>query len=89
MDKHRHLEFSNTELEFLELFKLAAQYDCLYLLDFYCYDMFDHDRVTALSADEQADLARAARRDIVEDAMSKGYQPPVWTAFGGVHDSVC
>ncbi|MTI45353.1 hypothetical protein JM93_01260 [Roseibium hamelinense] len=89
MDKYHHLEFSGRELEFLDLFKIAARYDCLYLLQFYCFDMYDHDRITALDIEEQAALARAARGDIYEEAVSKGYEPPAWTLFGGVHDRVC
>lgn len=67
--------FSKQQLEFLDLFNLAARYDCLYLLDFHCFSMFEHDQTSLLDDAERAELAAAARRDILAEAMLNGFHP--------------
>ncbi|MBO6755960.1 MAG: hypothetical protein JJ902_06505 [Roseibium sp.] len=81
--------FSRSQLKFLDLFKIAAEFDCLYLLDFYCFDLFDHDQIGKLNEREQAELADAARREIFEEALAKGYEPPHFGYAGGSHDRLC
>lgn len=63
--------FSPTKFD--DLFKLAADWDCLHILDFYCEDLFDHDRVGSLNRAEQAMLAEAAELFIFMECASKGY----------------
>ena len=84
MTKH---DFTAEQLEFLDLWKIAAGYDCLYLLDFYCYDMFDHNQTSDLTDSQRADLARAARSDIVAEAVQKGFVPPS-EMLGGAHGQI-
>lgn len=81
--------FSRKQLNFLDLFKIAADYDCLYLLDYHCMDLFDHDGVGTLNEDEQEQLAYAACPDIFSEAIQAGYRPPSEKLFGGTHASVC
>ncbi|MBO6507574.1 MAG: hypothetical protein JJ866_25085 [Roseibium sp.] len=80
-------DFTTEQLEFLDLWKIAADYDCLYLLDFYCYDMFDHNQTSDLTDEERADLARTARPDIFAEAIQKGYVPSS-DMFGGADGQI-
>ncbi len=64
-------EFTNEQLEFLELFEIAARYDCLYLLDFHCFNMFNHDQTSLLTDTERAELAVEARGDIFAEAIQR------------------
>lgn len=66
---------------FLELFHIAAKFDCLYLLDFHCMNEFNHDSVTALTDDERHHLTVMAEKEIFEHALQAGYRPA--PAFGG------
>lgn len=79
------IEFTKEQLEFLEIFDIAARYDCLYLLDFHCFNMFDHDQTSLLSDKERAELAVTARYDIYSEAMQKGFLPKS-SPFGGIHE---
>ncbi|NBN78703.1 hypothetical protein GWI72_10535 [Microvirga tunisiensis] len=54
---------------------LAAQCDCLEIVDMACYDMFGHDRVTRLSMDELRDLHRRIRPAILKRARRLGMLP--------------
>mgnify|MGYP003711320921 CR=1 FL=1 len=38
-------QYTKEQLEFLEIFEIAARYDCLFLLDFHCFDLFDVDAI--------------------------------------------
>ncbi|WP_421983898.1 hypothetical protein [Roseibium sp.] len=67
-------EFTKEQLEFLELFEIAARYDCLYLLDFHCFNMFNHDQTSLLTDAERAELAVEARGDIFAEAIQRGFQ---------------
>ena len=78
-------QYTKEQLEFLEIFEIAARYDCLFLLDFHCFDLFDHDQTSLLSDGERAQLAAAARYDIYAEAMQKGFLPKS-SPFGGVHE---
>lgn len=69
-------EFTKLQLEFLDLFQIAAKYDCLYVLDFHCDDLFDHCQISLLTDYERALVARAARREVFSEAVEKGYEPP-------------
>lgn len=68
-------DFTKEQLAFLELFEIAARYDCLYLLDFHCFNMFNHEQTSLLSDAERAELAVAARTDIFAEAIQRGFQP--------------
>ncbi|MBO6893428.1 MAG: hypothetical protein JJ866_15905 [Roseibium sp.] len=68
-------EFSRLQLRFLQVWHLAAMYDCIYILEFYCMDQFDHDRLTLLTDEERARVAEAAEADIYDEAIAQGYQP--------------
>lgn len=81
--------FSKKQLNFLELFKIAAVYDCLYLFDYHCMDLFAHDNVGTLSEEDQEQLAYAASADIFSEAVQAGYRPPSEILFGGTHASLC
>jgi len=72
---NNYTKFSYKHLKFMELFKIACDFDCLYLLDFYCVDLFDHDNLTQLSEHEADELAEAAQRDIFAHAIKKGFDP--------------
>lgn len=78
-------EFTGEQLKFLELFHIAAQYDCLYILDFYCMDEFDHDRILNLTDEERALLADRAQREIFAHAIEHGFRPT--SSFGEVRAS--
>lgn len=78
-------DYTKEQLEFLEIFEIAARYDCLFLLDFHCFDLFDHDQTSLLSDGERAQLAAAARYDIYAEAMQKGFLPKS-SPFGGVRE---
>lgn len=69
------IELSDTDETFFGLIKIAAQWDCLYVVDFHCMKLYGHDRVTSLSPSQQMQLYEYARRDIFKDAMLKGYKP--------------
>lgn len=68
-------DFTKLQLEFLDLFQIAARFDCLYVIDFHCDDLFNHTQISALTDEERAQVARAARREVFGEAMSKGYEP--------------
>lgn len=68
-------DFTSRQLKFLDLFQIAARFDCLYVLDFYCMDAFDHDNVSQLNEIELAQLADRAQRDIFAHAIGSGYKP--------------
>ncbi|WP_305983853.1 hypothetical protein [Roseibium sp. MMSF_3544] len=68
-------DFTKIQLEFLELFEIAARYDCLYLLDFHCFNMFNHDQTSLLTDAERAQLAAEARSDIFAEAIQRGFVP--------------
>lgn len=61
-------EYTAKQKSFLQLFHLAARCDCLYLLDFYCQHLFDHDQTSLLSDNQRALLAEAAQDDIFAKA---------------------
>lgn len=67
--------FSAKQLTFLQLFHIAARYDCLCIIDYYCMNEFDHDRVTSLTDDERVRLVELAEREIFAEAIEKGYRP--------------
>lgn len=81
--------FTKSQLNFLDLFKIAADYNCLYLLDYHCMDLFDHDGVGTLSEEQQEQLAYAACPDIFSEAIQAGYRPLSEKLFGETHASVC
>ncbi|MEJ8474760.1 hypothetical protein [Roseibium algae] len=60
---------------FFGLFKIAATWDCLFILEFHCLDLFGHNQITRLTTAQQTDLSLAARRDIFIEAVEKGYDP--------------
>ncbi|WP_417670732.1 hypothetical protein [Roseibium sp.] len=82
-------DFTKKQLSFLDLFKIAAEYDCLPLLDYHCMDLFDHDRVSQLNEDELALLADAARRDIFGEALAQGYTPEREALLEQAHGLLC
>ena len=67
--------FTAQQLTFLQLLHIAAKYDCLYIIDFYCMDEFDHDQTSILSDDERAILTARAEREIFAHAIENGYRP--------------
>lgn len=67
-------DYSNDQLKFLELFEIAARYDCLYLLDFHCFALFEHDQTSLLTDEQRAELAETAQADIFAEAEQKGFQ---------------
>ena len=85
MSRH-HTDFTRVQLEFLELWHIAAMFDCLYVLNFHCMDLFQHDQTSLLTDEERADLARAAQREIFGEAISKGYRPADADQLYGGHD---
>ncbi|MEP3045737.1 MAG: hypothetical protein ABJL55_12240 [Roseibium sp.] len=68
-------EFTREQLEFLELFKIAAKYDCVYLLDYHCFNLFEHDQTSILTDAERSMLAAHAQRDIFAEALQQGFEP--------------
>ncbi len=68
-------EFTPKQLQFLQIWHIAAKFDCLYILEFYCMHLFDHDNTSLLSDDERAELAARAEEEIFEEAISRGYRP--------------
>lgn len=69
------VELTDTDETFFGLLKIAAQWDCLYVVEFHCMKLYGHDRVTSLSQTQQMQLYEYARRDIFKDALLKGYKP--------------
>ncbi|WP_298984003.1 hypothetical protein [uncultured Roseibium sp.] len=86
---NNNADFTAEQLTFLQLFHIAAQYDCLYILDFYCMNEFDHDKVTDLSDSERRHLAELAEREIFEYAIENGYRPTLPFNEGGEHEFLC
>lgn len=83
-------EFTKLQLEFLELWHISAQYDCLYIIRFHCMDRFEHDQTCLLSDEERAELARLAQKEIFGVAIEKGYQPPeADQLYGGPNGNLC
>lgn len=77
-------------LLFLDLMQLAARYDCMALIDFHCMLLFEHTRISQLTADQQAELAEAARADIFSQALAAGYRPSDHSIVTRrVHDCLC
>lgn len=74
-------EFTKLQLRFLEVWHLAARWDCLYIIRFYCQDAYGHDNTSKLTDQQRADLADAAERDIFDEAIARGYTP-TRTSFG-------
>ncbi|MEO1110131.1 MAG: hypothetical protein AAFX90_19630 [Pseudomonadota bacterium] len=70
--------FTKEQLDFLEIFHIAAKYDCLYVLDFYCSNEFDHDQVSALTDAQRAHLAELAQEEIFATAIKKGFRPDLY-----------
>jgi len=52
------------------LYQRAEHFDCGFLLDFHCYNMFSHDRPDLLHPNQQYDLASTAHADIMISATS-------------------
>ncbi len=69
-------EFTKEQMKFLELFHIAALFDCLYILDFHCMNEFNHDKVSDLTDQGRYHLAVLAEKEIFEHAIESGYQPP-------------
>lgn len=81
--------FTDEQLEYLELWHIAAKYDCLYILDFHCANLFDHDRVLQLSDRQRADLAQSAQKDVFEHAIKRGYRPVPFNTQGKPNGYLC
>ncbi|WP_153768326.1 hypothetical protein [Labrenzia sp. CE80] len=81
--------FTKKQLRFLDLFKMAADFDCLPLLDYYCMDLFDHDRISRLTEDQLVDLAECAQKDIFGEALEKGYRPASFQFEGDRNGLLC
>lgn len=73
--KNSEIELTPSDETFFGLIKIAAQWDCLYVVEFHCIKLYGHDRVTSLSPSQQMQLYAYSRRDIFKDAMLKGYKP--------------
>ena len=65
-------EYTVNQRSFLQLFHLAARCDCLYLIDFYCQHLFNHDQPTMLSDAQRVLLADAAEGDILAKVAETG-----------------
>lgn len=57
------------------LYKTASRFDCGFLLDFHCYNMFSHNRPELLPPHQQFDLASTAEADIMMPAKAAGKSP--------------
>lgn len=68
-------EFTREQLKFLELWHIAALFDCMFILDFHCSNEFFHDKVTDLTDAERHHLAVLAEREIFEHAIANGFKP--------------
>lgn len=66
---------SNEQMTFLELFKKAADLDCLYLIDFHCHNLYGHDQTTRLSDIELAHLSHTVSTDIRTKVEIAGSPP--------------
>lgn len=65
----------NDEDSFVDLIYRALKFDCIYLLEFECFKSFGHDRLTRLSADEEAYIVLKCRARVARRARSLGYRP--------------
>lgn len=82
-------EYTVNQKSFLQLFHLAARCDCLYLLDFYCQHLFDHDQTALLSDNQRALLAAAAQDDILAKAAESSSLPENLDQDGTAEGPVC
>ncbi|WP_420414385.1 hypothetical protein [Roseibium sp.] len=82
-------EHTAEQQSFLQLFHLAARCDCLYLLDFYCQHLFDHDQTSLLSDHQRGLLAEVAQDDIFAKAAEIGPLEGAANADGQPDGPVC
>ena len=82
-------KFSKTHEDFLQLMHIAADYDCMYLIDFYCMNLFDHSDVTHLTDDQLSSLSDAVQRDVFSHALQSGYQPGRFHQLGVSNGFIC
>lgn len=82
-------DFTKKQMRWLEIWHISAQYDCMFILDYYCMNEFGHGKVASLSDDQRAYLADKAEREIFDEAIGKGYRPsgPAWG--GALNDYPC
>lgn len=83
---NEYSNFTQQQLGFLQLWHIAAQHDCLYIIDWHCFDLFEHDKVSALSDEDRDRLVLAAQPHIFHKAIENGYRPGDSHLFQGGED---
>lgn len=65
----------NEEDSLVDLMYQACRFDCLDLLEFECFKLYGHDRLTKLTNDQETELVLRCRPRVARRALRLGYRP--------------